>query len=94
LTVIYLRFHDPVSPVSRKNLEGTYSFRIGLGKAGVYLTGIVGFAATALAIFMSLLPSDSSIGWIYPLKSIGGSVFMIVLGLAFYFRFKSVRKKA
>jgi amino acid transporter len=57
------------------------------GKAGLWLSGILGFVVVLIGIFVSLVPPGDSINkWSFELRLVGGTAVSILLGLVLYWR--------
>ena len=69
-----------------KGIESKEAILIPGGKIGAYVTAIVGFLATALAIFTALMPSEAIENVLaYEIKVLGGCVSFLLVGALIYF---------
>ncbi len=67
-------------------------FRIPGGRLGTWAAGGLGLLSTALAIWMAVVPANAGGDPAYLVKSLGGCLFMIGLGLVFYFKNRPPRR--
>jgi amino acid transporter len=83
LTYILLAF-----PLLRRRTArmGTKEAASPLGTTGTLIAGCTGFAFVALAIITSMIPPDGTNTTLFLCKVVGGSAFLISIGLVFYWR--------
>jgi protein-S-isoprenylcysteine O-methyltransferase Ste14 len=63
------------------------------GTAGAYAIGISGLLVTIFAMALALVPPPGTENWVeYEAKVIGGVTFLILLGVAIYWRARSKGK--
>jgi len=63
------------------------------GKPGVWIAGLLGFAVVLFGIVLSLIPpGETANKFMFETKLVGGTVFIILLGLILYYR--GARQKA
>jgi amino acid transporter len=73
--------------------ENTHAILVPGGKAGVWISGVLGFAVVLVGIFVSVVPpGDSSNKLGFELKLVGGTLASILLGLALYWRGARAKK--
>lgn len=78
----------------RRSREGEgIEFRIPGGRAAVWATGLSGVLTTAIAILMALFPAELDAPASYLVKTVGGSLLVIFVGLIFYWRASSPQKR-
>jgi hypothetical protein len=57
------------------------------GQAGALLFDLCGFAITLFAMVVAVIPPFGTVGlWLHETKLVGGSLFLYLLGLVFYWR--------
>jgi glutamate:GABA antiporter len=77
----------------RDRLENPHAVLVPGGKAGLWLSGVLGFLVVLIGIFVSLVPpGESTNKWSFELRLVGGCIFSIFLGLILYWR--GARSKA
>src|SRR5215467_4602106 len=71
----------------KERTENPHAVLIPGGKAGLWLSGILGFVVVLIGIFVSLVPPGDSINkWSFELRLVGGTAVSIFLGLVLYWR--------
>src|SRR5262252_9156382 len=71
----------------KERTENPHAVLIPGGKAGLWLSGILGFVVVLIGIFVSLVPPGDSIDkWSFELRLVGGTAVSILLGLVLYWR--------
>jgi amino acid transporter len=81
----YLYIFASLIALRRKGIEAKEAILIPGGKAGAYITAIVGFIATSIAIITALIPSEAvKVMWIYEIKVFGGCLGFILVGAFIY----------
>ena len=59
------------------------------GQGGALLFGLSGFAITLFAMVVAVIPPPGTVGlWLHETKLVGGSLFLVLLGLVVYWRAK------
>jgi len=77
----------------RDRLENPHAVLVPGGKAGLWLSGVLGFLVVLIGIFVSLVPpGESTNKWSFELRLVGGCLISIFLGLILYWR--GARSKA
>ena len=67
--------------------ENPHAVLVPGGKAGLWLSGILGFVVVLIGIFVSLVPPGDAINkWSFELRLVGGTALSILLGLVLYWR--------
>jgi len=81
----YLYMFASLIALRNKGIESEEAILIPGGKVGAYLTAIVGFVATSLAIITALIPSEAIKDiWLYEIKVIGGCLGFLLVGTIIY----------
>jgi amino acid transporter len=71
----------------KERTENPHAVLVPGGKAGLWLSGILGFVVVLIGIFVSLVPPGESINkWSFELRLVGGTAVSILLGLVLYWR--------
>jgi amino acid transporter len=71
----------------KERTENPHAVLVPGGKAGLWLSGILGFVVVLIGIFVSLVPPGDSINkWSFELRLVGGTAVSILLGLVLYWR--------
>ncbi|MFB0518092.1 MAG: APC family permease [Acidobacteriota bacterium] len=90
----YLYMFASLIALRRKKVEATKAILIPGGKTGAWLTSLVGFGATLLAIIMATVPSEAIKNvWLYEAKVLGGCAAFLLTGTLIYLASKAKRKK-
>jgi len=81
----YLYMFGSLIALRRKGIKSQKAILIPGGNTGAYLTAIVGFIATSLAIITAVIPSEAIKDiWLYEIKVIGGCLCFLLAGVLIY----------
>jgi amino acid transporter len=75
--------------------ENPHAVLIPGGKAGLWLSSVLGFFVVLVGIFVSLVPPGDSVNkWSFELRLVGGTLASILIGLTLYWRGARSKKVA